>query len=276
MTLTQAVEKMRGPVNTKIRLTILRKGRDKPFEVAILREIIRRESVRSRLENSNIGYVRITQLDQYTTDWLKKVIADLQAQAGEQLKGYIIDLRNNAGGLLEQAISISAAFLDRGEIVSTRGRNAEATTRRTAKTGDLTKGKPLIVLTNGKTASGSEIVAAALQDHKRATVIGTRSYGGGTIQTTIPLGAGNGALQLTTARIFRPSGRPIQDQGITPDINVEQNMPDELKKMTDTHLQSYIPPNQKNDKALTMALDLLRGTRKDPAFPPNPKVSIRN
>ena len=203
-------------------------------------------------------------------------------------------MRNNPGGLLDQAISVSDAFLEKGEIVSTRGRNAEETQRFNARTGDLTKSKPIIVLINGGSASASEIVAGALQDHKRATVIGTRSFGKGSVQTIIPLGSGNGALRLTTARYFTPSGRSIQAKGISPDIEVLQDVPEELKARTDTkgeaslrgHLkaegaeetgsQSYIPPDPKDDKALRTSLDLLRGITKNSAFPPNPKAAVPN
>jgi carboxyl-terminal processing protease len=295
LTLNQAVEKMRGPVNTKIKLTIMRKGQDKPIEVSITRDIIRVRSVRSNVDGEDIGYIRLTQFNEQTNDGLKKAIADIKAKVSEnKLKGYILDLRNNPGGLLDQAISVSDTFLQKGEIVSTRGRNAEETQRFNARAGDLTSGKPVIVLVNGGSASASEIVAGALQDHKRATVIGTRSFGKGSVQTIIPLGSGSGALRLTTARYFTPSGRSIQAKGITPDIEVLQDVPDELKTRTDTkgeaslrgHLkasgkeetgsQSYIPPDPKNDKALHMAQDLLRGTQVNSAFPPNAKAPIPN
>jgi carboxyl-terminal processing protease len=294
LTLNQAVEKMRGPVNTKIKLTIMRKGQDKPIEVSLTRDVIRVRSVRSRAEE-DIGYIRISQFNEQSTEGLKKAITDLAGQIpAEKLKGYIVDLRNNPGGLLDQAISISDAFLDRGEIVSTRGRNAEETQRFNAKLGDLAKGKPVIVLINGGSASASEIVAGALQDHKRATIIGTRSFGKGSVQTIIPLGAGNGALRLTTARYFTPSGRSIQAKGISPDIEVLQEVPEELKARTDTkgesslrgHLkaegdeqtgsQSYVPPDAKNDQALVTALDLIRGTKTNAAFPPKSKASVPN
>ena len=295
LTLNQAVDKMRGPVNTKIRLKMMRKGQDKPVEVSIVRDIIRVRSVRSSNEASEIGYIRITQFNEQTTEGLKKALTDLTAQiAPEKLKGFVLDLRNNPGGLLDQAISVSDAFLERGEIVSTRGRNAEETQRFNARAGDLIKNKPLIVLINGGSASASEIVAGALQDHKRATVIGTRSFGKGSVQTIIPLGSGNGALRLTTARYFTPSGRSIQAKGISPDIEVLQEVPEELKVRTESkgeaalrgHLkaegqeetgsQSYIPPDPKDDKALGMAYDLLRGTRVNAAFPPNPKAAVPN
>src|SRR3989454_243919 len=292
LTLNQAVDKMRGPVNTKIRLKIMRKGQDKPVDVSIVRDIIRVRSVRSSVEGGEIGYIRITQFNEQTTDGLKKALTDLSAQIPpEKLKGFVVDLRNNPGGLLDQAISVSDAFLERGEIVSTRGRNAEETQRFNARAGDLTKNKPVIVLINGGSASASEIVAGALQDHRRSTVIGTRSFGKGSVQTIIPLGSGNGALRLTTARYFTPSGRSIQAKGISPDIEVLQEVPEELKARTDTsgeaslrgHLkaegdeqtgsQSYIPPDPKDDKALHTALDLIRGIQKNSAYPPNPKTA---
>src|SRR6186997_2134275 len=191
LTLNQAVEKMRGPVNTKIKLKIMRKGADKPVEISITRDVIRVRAVRSRPEGE-VGYIRVTQFNEQTTENLKKAIVDLQTQIpADKLKGYVLDLRNNPGGLLDQAISVSDAFLERGEIVSTRGRNAEETQRFSARPGDLIKSKPVIVLINGGSASASEIVAGALQDHKRATLIGTRSFGKGSVQTIIPLGAGN-------------------------------------------------------------------------------------
>jgi carboxyl-terminal processing protease len=287
LTLNQAVEKMRGPVNTKIKLKVMRKGQDKPVEVAITRDIIRVRSVRSRLED-DVGFIRITQFNEQTTEGLKKAISDLSAQAGDKLKGFIIDLRNNPGGLLDQAISVSDAFLEKGEIVSTRGRNAEETQRFNSRAGDLTKNKPIIILINGGSASASEIVSGALQDQRRAIVLGTKSFGKGSVQTIIPLGSGNGALRLTTARYFTPSGRSIQAKGISPDIEVLQEVPEELKARTDTrgeaslrgHLkaegdeatgsQSYIPPDPKDDKALHTALDLIRGVQKNSAYPPNP------
>ena len=289
LTLNQAVEKMRGLVNTKIRLKISRKGADKPVEVTITRDIIRVRSVRSNMNGDDVAYIRVTQFNEQTTEGVRRAINELSAANGDKLKGFVIDLRNNPGGLLDQAISVSNAFLERGEIVSTRGRNAEETQRFNARAGDLTKGKPIIILINGGSASASEIVAGALQDHKRATIIGTRSFGKGSVQTIIPLGSGNGALRLTTARYFTPSGKSIQAKGISPDIEVLQDVPEDLKARTDTkgesslrgHLkadgdeqtgsQSYIPPDPKDDKALKMALDLMRGTVTNAAFPPSQK-----
>jgi carboxyl-terminal processing protease len=295
LTLNQAVEKMRGPVNSKINLTIMRKGVEKPFDVSITRDIIRVRSVRSHVEGDDIGYIRLTQFNEQTTDGLKKAIADIKTKvAKDKLKGYVLDLRNNPGGLLDQAISVADTFLQKGEIVSTRGRNPEETQRFDARAGDLTDGKPLIVLINGGSASASEIVAGALQDHKRATLVGTRSFGKGSVQTIIPLGSGNGALRLTTARYFTPSGRSIQAKGITPEVQVLQDVPDSLKDKSDTmgeaslrgHLkaegkeqtgsQAYVPKDPKDDKALIMADELLRGTKVNSAFPPNPKGPIPN
>jgi carboxyl-terminal processing protease len=288
MTLNQAVEKMRGPVNTKIRLKVMRKGAEKPIEVSITRDIIRVRSVRHRMEGPDVGYIRITQFNEQTTEGLKKALSELAAQIPpDKLRGYIIDLRNNPGGLLDQAISVSDTFLDRGEIVSTRGRDPDETQRFNARPGDLTKGKPVIVLINGGSASASEIVAGALQDHKRATVVGTRSFGKGSVQTIIPLGAGNGALRLTTARYYTPAGRSIQAKGIVPDIESLQEVPEEVKARAEMrgesslrgHLkadgeeqggsQSYVPPEAKDDKALNFALDLMRGVQANQAFPPN-------
>jgi carboxyl-terminal processing protease len=300
MTLNQAVDKMRGPVNSKIKLTIMRKGAEKPVVLTITRDIIRVKSVRSHAEGSDVGYIRVTQFNEQTADGLKQSITDLKNQLGaDKIKGYILDLRNNPGGLLDQAIAVANDFLNKGEIVSTRGRNAEETQRFDARAGgDLTTTKPLIVLINGGSASASEIVAGALQDHKRATLVGTRSFGKGSVQTIIPLAAGNGgALRLTTARYYTPSGRSIQAKGIEPDIQVLQEVPASLKGEADTkgeaslpgHLlaagqqgleqsgsQSYVPPDEKNDKALQQALDLLRGTATNAAFPPNPNAPVPN
>ncbi|MEJ2378692.1 MAG: S41 family peptidase [Pseudolabrys sp.] len=296
LTLNQAVEKMRGPVNTKIKLTILRKGADKPIIVTLTRDVIHVRSVRSHVEDNDIGYIRITQFNEQTSSGLKEAIGDIKKKVpDDKLKGYILDLRNNPGGLLDQAIGVSDTFLQKGEIVSTRGRNPEETQRFNARAGDLTGGKPLIVLVNGGSASASEIVAGALQDHKRATVLGTQSFGKGSVQTIIPLGTGNGALRLTTARYYTPSGRSIQAKGITPDIVVMQDVPAAIKGKTDTmgeaslrgHLkaatgkekkgsQSYVPPDPKKDKALHMADDLLNGVLVNSAFPPNPKTPIPN
>src|SRR5690606_4950142 len=218
-------------------------------------------------------------------------ISKIQAEVPtEKLKGYVLDLRLNPGGLLDQAVSVSDAFLDRGEIVSTRGRDPKDVTRFDSRPGDLAGGKPLIVLVNGGSASASEIVAGALQDHKRATVLGTRSFGKGSVQTIIPLGENNGALRLTTALYYTPAGRSIQGTGITPDIKVEQPIPDELlgrdlargESGLRGHIKganegdegsgssAYVPPDPKDDVQLTYALELLRGEKADPAFPPNP------
>ena len=187
--------------------------------------------MRSHLDGDDVGYIRLTQFTEQSTDGLVKAINDITAHSGDKLKGFILDLRNNPGGLLDQAISVSNAFLNRGEIVSIRGRDPEDMQRFEAKPdpGDLTKGKPLIILINGGSASASEIVAGALQDHKRGTLIGTRSFGKGSVQTIIPLSPTDGALRLTTARYYTPSGRSIQALGITPEIELLQDVPDNLK-----------------------------------------------
>ena len=280
LTLEQAVNKMKGPVDTKTKLTILRKGNDNPIYVTLTREIIHVRPVSYRTNGGDIGYIRISSFSEQTGDELKKAISDIQKQIPSQtLAGYVLDLRNNPGGLLDQAVSVSSALMARGEVVSTRGRRPEETQRFSAKGGDLTKGKPLVVLINGGSASASEIVAGALHDHKRATLIGTRSFGKGSVQTIIPLGGDHGALALTTARYYTPSGRSIQAQGILPDIEILQDVPDDMKGRVEmkgeasmrghlsaegaeqTGSQSYVPPNEKDDKALGAAYNLLRGVQ---------------
>jgi carboxyl-terminal processing protease len=301
LNLNQAVEKMRGNINTPITLTIKREGVEKPFDVRLVRDVITIHSVRSRIEGE-IGYIRITTFNEQTFDGLNEAIDKIEKEVGaDKVKGYVVDLRNNPGGLLDQAIAVSDAFLDRGEIVSTRGRHAEETQRHNAHSGDLAASKPVIVLVNGGSASASEIVAGALQDHGRATIVGTRSFGKGSVQTIIPLGS-NGALRLTTARYFTPSGRSIQAKGIDPDIEVIQELPPELADQQDVeprgeaslrgHLTgdqppsedvkeesgslAYVPPDPKDDKQLNYALDLLRGLQVNSAFPPDPNRGVPN
>ncbi|SCW89953.1 S41 family peptidase [Ancylobacter rudongensis] len=300
MTLNQAVDKMRGAVNTPIKLTIVRKGADKPIELSITRDVINIKSVRSRVEKDDIGYIRITSFSEQTGEGLKKAVADLTKQIGEdKLKGFIIDLRNNPGGLLDQAIDVSDTFLDRGEIVSTRGRDPDQTERRNARPGDLANGKPIIVLVNGGSASASEIVAGALQDHKRATVLGSLSFGKGSVQTVIPV-SGNAAIKLTTARYYTPSGRSIQAKGIQPDIELVQDVPQDVKEKAEAagvettrgeaslkgHLKNgedeqtgspaYVPPDPKDDTQLKLAIDLIEGVQKNAAYPADPKAAVPN
>jgi carboxyl-terminal processing protease len=288
LTLQEAVEKMRGPVNSPITLTVVRKGVPDPFDVKVVRDIIHINPVKYNAEGDDVGYIKITTFNEQTTDNLQKAVEDLKKQLGPKLKGYIIDLRNNPGGLLDQAISVSDDFLDQGAIVLTRGRNPEETQRSNARPGDITDGAKLVVLINGGSASASEIVAGALQDHHRATLVGTRSFGKGSVQTIIPLGS-NGALRLTTARYYTPSGRSIQAQGIEPEAVVEEELPADLKKKAefdDTrgeadlrgHLKSeyddangkpeeesgssaYVPQDKDKDTQLKYALDLLRGIK---------------
>jgi carboxyl-terminal processing protease len=298
--LNQVVEKMRGPVNSEINLSIKRAGVADPIKVKIVRAIIQINPIKWRAEG-NIGYIKLTQFNEHAYERLKDAITKATAQIGlDKIKGWVLDLRNNPGGLLDQAIQVSNAFLDKGEIVSTRGRNADETQRFTARPGgDLTGGKPLIVLINGGSASSSEIVSGALQDHRRATILGTRSFGKASVQTIIPIGPNGGALRLTTARYYTPSGRSIQAKGIEPDIEVLQDPPPELKGKDDTkgeaslkgHLanpndpstadektgsQAYVPPDQKDDKALNYALDLLNGSKQNASFPANPKTAVPN
>jgi len=219
LTLSEAVDLMRGPVDSTITVTI-RRGEEEPFDLEIIRDIIRVQSVRHRTEG-NIGYLRITSFTEQTTPGLEEAIAEIEEELGDDLEGFVLDLRNNPGGLLDEAISVTDLFLDRGEIVSTRGRHEEDSQRWNATSGDRTSELPIIVLINGGSASASEIVAGALQDHRRAIVMGTPSFGKGSVQTVIPLGA-EGAMRLTTARYYTPSGRSIQAKGIEPDIHVEQ------------------------------------------------------
>jgi carboxyl-terminal processing protease len=287
LNLTQAVEKMRGLINTQVKLKIERPGKPEPLEFTLTRSTIVVPAVEERIE-ADVGYIRIGTFSEQTYEGLRKAIDKVTAEIGpDKLKGYVIDLRNNRGGRLDQSVLVSDAFLERGKIVSTRGRNAEETQVFNAKGGDLAKGKPVVVLINGSSASAAEIVAGALQDHKRATVMGTRSFGKGSVQTVIPLG-GNGGLRLTTARYYTPSGTSIQAKGISPDIEVVQEIPDELKdKLAENkgeaalkgHLKagdgqdeqsgsaSYVPTDPTKDTQLIAALNQLRGVKKDVAAP---------
>ena len=282
LTLTQAVEKMRGRVDSPIVLTVVRKGREEPFDIKIVRAVIRINPVKARLEgDGEVAYLKVTTFNEKTHANLVKAVAQLKAEGKGKIKGYIIDLRNNPGGLLDQAVAVSDDFLDQGAIVLTKGRNLQETQRSNARKGDLTDGQKIIVLINGGSASASEIVAGALQDHKRATVVGTRSFGKGSVQTIIPLG-GNGAIRLTTARYYTPSGRSIQAKGIDPDLIVEQELPEELKKRQTAqprgeaslrgHLRSegkegkevsgssaYVPREAEKDQQLKFAVATLRG-----------------
>ena len=294
LTLEQAVEKMRGPVNTPITLTIVRKGVEDPFDVKVMRDIIRINAVKAHNED-DVAYIKVTTFNEQTHANLVKAIDEAKKTIGSNLKGYVIDLRNNPGGLLDQAIAVSDDFLEQGAIVLTKGRNNEETQRAQAHPGDETDGKKVVVLINGGSASASEIVAGALQDHKRATVIGTRSFGKGSVQTIIPLGS-NGAIRLTTARYYTPSNRSIQAKGIEPDIVVEEELPDDLKAKAAAektrgeaslrgHLKNpdsqesaeeeqkelkensgssaYVAKEPEKDTQLQYALSFLRGTAKD-------------
>ena len=225
LTLQQAVDKMRGPVNSEITLTVRRSGVEESLNFPITRAIIKIRSVRARVVDDEIIVARISAFSEHTSDDLDAVLGDLWEEQGDRVVGAVLDLRNNPGGLLDQAIAVSDAFLERGEIVSTRGRDPTSALRFNAQEGDIIDGLPLVVLINSGTASASEIVAGALQDHRRALILGTRSFGKGSVQTVIPL-SGRSALRLTTAHYYTPSGRSIQAQGIDPDIVVEQIRPE--------------------------------------------------
>ncbi|MBM3511843.1 MAG: S41 family peptidase [Alphaproteobacteria bacterium] len=218
LTLQDAVKKMRGPVNTDIVITIQRAGVEKPFNVTLKRSVIPIKSVRGRVEG-NVAYVRVAQFNEQTESGLKAAMEEAKSKLGGKMEGVVLDLRGNPGGLLEQAVAVSDAFLDQGEIVSTRGRRSQDSKRYNARKGDLAEGKPIVVLINGGSASASEIVAGALQDHNRAVVLGSKSFGKGSVQTIMPLGQ-YGALRLTTSRYYTPSGRSIQAKGIEPDVTV--------------------------------------------------------
>ena len=282
LALNAAVEKMRGAIGAPVTLTMQRGARKDLIDIKLVRDTIRPQVVKARKEGDDIVYLRISSFNEHTSDNLKRGIDKVVGEIGkDKVKGYIVDLRNNPGGLLDQAIQVSNTFLDRGEIVSTRGRTPEDTNRFQARApGDLTKGKPLVVLINGGSASASEIVAGALQDHKRATIVGTRSFGKGSVQTIIPLRE-NGALKLTTQLYYTPSGRSIQGKGIQPEMTVLQDVPDELKGKTrrrakhpsrgnievnkgkeETGSSAYVPTDATKDKQLIAALDILHGTRK--------------
>jgi carboxyl-terminal processing protease len=277
LTLKQAVDKMRGPAHTHVAITVQRAGdlkADKVFD--IVREIIHVQPVRSRIAGGDIGYIRITQFNEQTYDALKAAMAKFRA-SGVKLKGYILDLRNNPGGLLSQSVRVVNSFIDSGEIVSTRGRTADLYQEYDARPGyNLSGDKPMVVLINGGSASASEIVSGALKDLHRATLIGTRSFGKGSVQTVLPLDD-DGALKLTTARYFTPSGISIQAKGIAPDYRVLENIPDDLKGKVESlgeaslqgHLKNgtdekkgsdaYVPPDPAKDTQLTAAIDLLHG-----------------
>jgi carboxyl-terminal processing protease len=285
--LESVVDKLRGAPGSKVTLSIQRANEPKPIVVTLIREVIQNRPVSYRDEGGSVGYIRIKEFSELTNSELQSAIKTLSAKiSAKQMKGYILDLRNNPGGLLDQAVGVADDFLSRGEIVSTRGRDPDADERFLAKGTDLTDGKPLLVLINGGSASASEIVAGALQDQKRATIVGTRSFGKGSVQTIIPLGSGNSALRLTTARYYTPSGRSIQAEGITPDIQVVQQVPKDLQASQvevgeaslqghfhapgkeENGSQSYVPARPQDDAALQTALALLRGSETNPAFPP--------
>ncbi len=252
LSLTEAVTQMKGKIGTDILITVVRKGEKEPLEITLTRDLITLKSVRHHLEGE-IGYIRISSFTEKTESGLLLALTEIKKELGENLQGIVLDLRNNPGGLLNQSIAVSSAFLEHGEVVSTRTRNDEHIQRFPAHSGDSINGKPLIVLINGGSASASEIVAGALQDHRRAVVVGTQSFGKGSVQTVIPLGT-NGAMRLTTSYYFTPSGNSIQGDGITPDIEIAQINFDKSKKI-ESHRRSerdlrgsLANPNNAKDK----------------------------
>ena len=279
LTINEAVSKLRGPVNSKVTITVVRDKED-PFEIEIVRDVIKIRSVKHEVINE-IGYVRLTTFSDTTTSGMEKSINEIRKELGDKFQGLILDLRNNPGGLLNQSISVADSFLDQGEIVSTQGRKEDDTSRIFAKKGDLIDGKPLIVLINSGSASASEIVAGALKDHSRAIIVGTRSFGKGSVQSIIPL-PGNGAMRLTTARYYTPSGISIQAKGIEPDIKVEAGMTETKKEANQNRreenlrgaldkkeLESNEQKNKKSDASpvekllqdnqISRAVDLIKG-----------------
>lgn len=260
---------MRGPIGKEGTLTLVREGRGEPFEAKMARrdidEIV--VSVQSRIAD-NVGYVRITAFNSKTADHLRKAIEDLKKDIGPDLKGFVIDLRNNPGGLIDQTIAVADALMEKGDIVKQIGRKADTTNTVSATAGDVTDGKPLVVLVNGGTYGSGEIIAGALQENERATILGSRSFGGGSVQTIIPLGT-SGAIKLTTARYVTPKGRSITADGIKPDVNIEQRVPKPEKTDTDTERQpsttfvspihGYVPDDPKKDLQLHSAFKLARG-----------------
>jgi len=262
MTLNDAVEMMRGKVNTDIVLTIIRKGEQAPFDVTLTRAVIKIQSVRAEAKD-DIGYIRITKFNEQTFSGLQRAIGDMRNQIGPEIKGLVIDLRNNPGGLLDQAISVSDAFLDKGEIVSTRPRDTQNTERYNARSGDLAEGLPIVVLINDGSASASEIVAGALQDHRRAVIMGTRSFGKGSVQTILPM-PGNVALRLTTARYYTPSGKSIQEVGIVPDIIVPQARVESIESDT-RRSEASLNGALRNEDAATTDAEKDANSRRDEA-----------
>jgi len=278
LSLNDAVDRMRGPPNSKILLTIKRQAVEKPLEVPLIRETIHIQVVKSRMEPHDIGYVRLSQFTEQADAGIRQAVKDLKAKNGGKLRGLVLDLRNNPGGLLDQAVSVSSDFIDQGEIVSTRARHAEDSQRWDAKGDDILHGAPMVVLINGGSASASEIVAGALQDHRRAILLGTRSFGKGSVQTVIPL-PGNGAMRLTTARYYTPSGRSIQALGIAPEVPVRATR-DEPAAFGGEHEADYnkVLTNQggTGTQALPPRTDLPAIAKQIPDKPPEdfPKFDI--
>ena len=299
MALNDAVERMRGASDTQITLTILRQGEKTPLQVTITRAIIQIQNVRFE-PMDDVGYIRISQFSERVVEGVEDAIESLEDEIGPRLKGYVLDLRANPGGLLDQAIGVTDVFLETGEVVSTRGRRPQDTQRYNARTGDVASGRPIVILIDEGSASASEIVAGALQDHRRATVVGITSFGKGSVQTIIPLGGrAGGALRLTTARYYTPSGRSIQATGIAPDIAVsnlsaaDQQQRDQFIVRREASLAGHLdaeggdrdvlmpvirpePGTSVDDFQLTYALDRLRGVVMAPVAQAGSNDSVAN
>jgi carboxyl-terminal processing protease len=267
LTAYQVGQMLNGDVGSSVHVTIARPGQDKPIDVVLVRDHITQHSVRSQVQGGDVGYIRVVQFNENTGDELKKAMDSIATEIPQaKLKGYVVDLRNNPGGVLDGAIAASDAFLDGGDIVEIGGRSAADAKHIRVKASNLSNGKPVVVLINAGSASTAEVVAGALQDNHRATLIGTRTYGAGSVLTEMPLGHGQGVLRLATEQYFTPSGHAIAAKGISPDIEVAQDLPDNLKPSVKFMsgkkpvLQSYIPPDPNADKALDRAYAELRGT----------------
>jgi carboxyl-terminal processing protease len=294
-TLSQAIDQMRGGIGAPITLTIVRPGVDSPYDVKLQHAETTVRSVRSR-EDGQVGYIRISQFTKQTNDELRAAIGNIQSDLGkDKVQGYVIDLRSNPGGVFDQAIAVADDLLDGGAVVSIRGRDSAKARQVTSHPGDLAPGKPIVVLINGGSAAESEIVAGALQDHSRATVVGTRSFGRGSVQSVIPLGT-DGTLKLTTARYFTPSGRSIQANGINPDIIVVEDLPpgvvetssaatgqtppktggSKVARKAESGSPAYIPPDPTDDKQLVYALNLVRGVLVNTTFPADSSKGVPN
>lgn len=264
MTIGEAVKKMRGKPKTDIVVKIIRDGMDKPFDVTVTRDIITVKSVKSEI-HEDVGYLRITSFTENSSSGIEEEVARIKEELGDDLKGFVLDLRNNPGGLLTEAVSVADAFLNKGEVVSTRGRNNVDAQKFSASYGDIIDGLPLVVLINSGSASASEIVSGALQDHRRAVIVGEKSFGKGSVQTVIPLPS-NTAIRLTTSRYYTPSGTSIQAEGITPDIIVEPaelKLSEKLERTKEANLRGHLESDSKKEIDEDKLKEIIKSSIKD-------------